>query len=858
MRRVLVPAFCAVLAVFAAGCGNKTLKKVPVVEPLCNAPQKLNSVGICVECVADADCAVGKACNLITGTCQPVAQPVPDAGRPGQCQVGAVRCAQDGRAVQTCDAVDGGSAFENTTLCTAGQVCNPQTLTCAVCIPGETTCDSPDRTPGYQRCKDDGTGTEPHTCTDVGPTFTCHQTQDHVSPADGGVAVAALATCRLCDPGSITPSTESDGGGVGILTCDSTGSSATFTSCYPTGRYATGPDGGTATPLQCQLPVCFPGDHVCDAAANTAPSRHSCNADGTALVQDDCTGGTVCGPTPTDRGACLSPCQVAEASTSYVGCDYWGALNSNSGLDSAFTTNNQNGGSDFAFVVGNTSSSLTAHVSVASFSGGPFNATVPPNQVAIIHLPWLQICGTGQAKFGFHLVSDAPVTVYQFNPLTARRDTGNSCGFAGTCSSPYETCDSASNHCIAGAYSADASLLLPTHLLGSSYVVVAQDHESIGANGDESALPALMTVVATEDNTKVQIRSAGTSLSTAESAAPCPGGTQGSLAGISAGQTVQYSLNAGEVIQFWTKNAGTKTCTPSEQPGNTVCLWNNDFTGSIVTSVPDASGKTHKVAVFGGADCTFKPYDKFACDHVEEEMFPFSTWGKNYVGVKTHSYAGATSVYPDFWRLVSGCGAGSCPNGTTITISPPISNVRQQGICSTAGNVTTCKLPPVAANGTAPWVEFEHNSSFVATSDQPAVLAQIFVSEDEAGQGLSEGDPSLVMTPPVEQWRSSYTVLAPTTYVHNYLNLMVQTQAATGAVSVDGAVVPASEWANIPGTPFYAAMHTLSNAGNGSHVISTTGGVKVGAVVYGYDSYISYGYTGGLDLQSITNINPGG
>jgi hypothetical protein len=28
-------------------------------------------------------------------------------------------------------------------------------------------------------------------------------------------------------------------------------------------------------------------------------------------------------------------------------------------------------------------------------------------------------------------------------------------------------------------------------------------------------------------------------------------------------------------------------------------------------------------------------------------------------------------------------------------------------------------------------------------------------------------------------------------------------------------------------------------------------------VVYGYDSFVSYGYTGGLDLQPITGIIPG-
>ena len=48
-------------------------------------------------------------------------------------------------------------------------------------------------------------------------------------------------------------------------------------------------------------------------------------------------------------------------------------------------------------------------------------------------------------------------------------------------------------------------------------------------------------------------------------------------------------------------------------------------------------------------------------------------------------------------------------------------------------------------------------------------------------------------------------------------------------------------------------MHALSNSGSGGHSINASGGVKVGAVVYGYDSYVSYGYTGGSGLQVINN-----
>ena len=148
------------------------------------------------------------------------------------------------------------------------------------------------------------------------------------------------------------------------------------------------------------------------------------------------------------------------------------------------------------------------------------------------------------------------------------------------------------------------------------------------------------------------------------------------------------------------------------------------------------------------------------------------------------------------------------------------------------------------------------------------MLAQYFTSESAADSHqnnptVAVGDPALVLSPPVEQWRSSYSILAPTTYAQNYVSLTVNdlnhsgSSPATGQVQVDGTTVPASEWNNIPGTTYYAAVHALSNSGTGGHTINANGGVKVGTVVYGYDSYVSYGYTGGLDLQAITSITPG-
>ena len=78
------------------------------------------------------------------------------------------------------------------------------------------------------------------------------------------------------------------------------------------------------------------------------------------------------------------------------------------------------------------------------------------------------------------------------------------------------------------------------------------------------------------------------------------------------------------------------------------------------------------------------------------------------------------------------------------------------------------------------------------------------------------------------------------------------------AVDVDGTAV--TGFTAIAGTSYQVKNHPVSV---GTHTITVTAkpGMAPGAgvTVYGYDSYVSYGYTGGLDLGTIvTGINPGG
>jgi hypothetical protein len=250
-------------------------------------------------------------------------------------------------------------------------------------------------------------------------------------------------------------------------------------------------------------------------------------------------------------------------------------------------------------------------------------------------------------------------------------------------------------------------------------------------------------------------------------------------------------------------------------------------------------------------------------------MFPFVTWGKNFVAVRSHplryddnSFANAANAGPDYYKIVAGCPTMApntpCPNGTAITlsVSPAAGDVMTPGHCLSGSlSANTCKL----AGGS--YVEFRSKSSFTITADQPIAVGQFFAGENATANTTfaspAEGDPSFILLPPVEQWRKNYTVLTSPGIRDNYLGLVIDTTKVQ-SVNVDGTAV--SGWQTLSGTNFEVVNASISN---GTHVIvvnpkpGQSGGA--GVTVYGFDSYVSYGYTGGLDLQAIVSgINPGG
>ena len=290
--------------------------------------------------------------------------------------------------------------------------------------------------------------------------------------------------------------------------------------------------------------LCVPGTGTCEGETS-----HACRADGQGYFDEYCdpVQGMSCGPS----GVCEGACSSGSLGQTYFGCDYWPTVTGN------IVASNY----DFAVAVSNTTGT-TANVTI---DGGaltlPDTFTVGPNSVVVRMLPWvaaLKLClGAGTTYFdcynvqtngalavdgAYHLRTDVPVTVYQFNPLQ------------------YTEAGATEN-----SYTNDASLLFPTNGWRSDHYVVTWPHTA-------NIHPSLMAVTAYQDATEVTITTSATTAAA--------GGAPAFTAGVP--QTV--TLDSGDVIELATTSADlTGSRVESNKPVQVIG-------GHYCANVPDGFG----------------------------------------------------------------------------------------------------------------------------------------------------------------------------------------------------------------------------------------------------------------------------
>lgn len=357
----------------------------------------------------------------------------------------------------------------------------------------------------------------------------------------------------------------------------------------------------------------------------------------------------------------------------------------------------------------------------------------------------------------------------------------------------------------AAVFSGSATLLLPEHVMAKKYFIMSYTYNAALTTSPPQGQGSL-TVVGLTDNTQVSIT------------VPVVTKNGPGVPALKAGDTLKRTLNRLEALEIIQVNSL------------------DDITGATV----EASAP---VVVYGGAGGVSIPSSAIGGNHLGVQMFPLETWGKRYLAAKVKQRNASDK---DYFRIVASV------DNTTFKLT---------------GNGGLPLTLPKLMRGQ--FFEFSTASDFLIEADQPIMAFQFMPAwgnltgtfnpadfpdgaPDNCTQfaGTSQdvkclGDANITPLIPVEQFRSDYIFYVPATYKYQYLNVLAPIDAT---ISIDGKQVTD---AIKPITAEYGRFIVRITA-TGNHRI--TGNKPFGIIGYGYASFTSYSYAGGLNLDRINPV----
>ena len=532
----------------------------------------------------------------------------------------------------------------------------------------------------------------------------------------------------------------------------------------------------------CQLPkLCPAGTWICEGLT----SKKQCNPDGTGFLEaETCPGDQLC-----SAGQCGLKCNLDPKWGAYVGCVFWTVdlpVWDDPTLPNANTL-------PHAVVISNPSE-MEATVVLTPPPGVSFSFSdlvIPGSGSKVFQFPSMDTSGSDITDLGVRIESNRPVLVHQFNPWD-------------------------------NTYSNDASLLLPEPLLGQEHLILSWPTDTrclleidipdipidLGELGGPCA-HSFLTVVAPYDNTSVTVRASAPVNATEPPEGVDPENFQPTVAAMPKGAIQTFTLNKGQVLNL--------DALP-ESVFDTA-----DLTGTLVLS-------NKPVAVFSGHDSALAvapkeppPFpdpdekdDSCCLDHLEEQMIPVGLLGKQYLATKSADRGGES----DLWRIIA------ADDGVTITTTPPIEGIDGQTLAKKGD-----------------WIQAFTPKSFLITATGRIQVGQYLMSMSDTMDWT--GDPSLILSIPVERYRSTYPIMVPPKYSRNYVTVARQNGTE---IKVDGAAVSAGQFTAISTTGWEIAWIKLNE---GFHTV--TGASPFSLSAYGYNSAASYGYPGGMTIPGEAN-----
>ncbi|MGZ3405527.1 MAG: IgGFc-binding protein [Polyangia bacterium] len=481
-------------------------------------------------------------------------------------------------------------------------------------------------------------------------------------------------------------------------------------------------------------------------------------------------------------------CADAALQKSYVGCDYWPTVTPN--LVSSYF--------DFTVVVANTGTT-DAMVTVTGPNSFSQTVTVTASGLQKIFLPWVMAlknadntCGSGPSltastlmpKGAYHLVSSAPVVVYQFNALEYKPEGGPAGKDWTACTNNAAACG---NGFQCFSYSNDASLLLPSTALTGNYRITGW-HNALGYSHGQ-----FMSITGTADGTTVNVKLAAASNIVSGSG----------VSAIAGGGTGTYTINQGDVLQLAAADSGGG-------------FSDVDPSGTLIKA-------DKPIEVIAGDFCANNPSGADACDHIEESVFPAETLGKHYLVSSPPSPDGTPVGHTV--RLIGNF------DGTTLTFNPAV-----PGAPATLSAGQVVDIGPTATDFE---VTGDHEFAVESVQQGGSVI-------DASGPMLMKrGDPSESLFFAVEQFRLGYLFLAPSDYDVNFVDI---TAPMNAKLVLDGAPVtqtPTPIGTTSFGT--FRVPITVGN-GSGQHTLTSDVPMGIQVLGYGQYTSYQYPGGGNLSL----------